>query len=132
MSERVSRRRRWLAVLARVAAAALALWLVRKGFDQFSSPPSIWLRAALAFGLAKVAGDATVIGLFRDTVVLFLEDTLWELVAFCGLGLLAAGLIVMTSKFIGGPVEPYFPALVTYLVYLLAENRQRQGTDWGQ
>lgn len=125
-----SRRRRWVVVLARVAVAALALWLAGKGLSRLPTPPSIWLTSALAFGLAKLAGDATALLFFRRSIVIFLEDLLWELAAFVGLGLLAAGLIVVASRLIGGPVRPFFPALVVYWVYLLAESRQRQGADW--
>lgn len=125
-----SRRRRWLAVLARVTVAALALWLAGKGLNRLPTPPSIWLTSVLAFGLAKLAGDATALLLFRNSIVIFLEDLLWELAAFVGLGLLAAGLIGVASKLIGGHVRPFFPALVVYCVYLLAESRQRQGADW--
>ncbi len=125
------RRRRFLALAFRVVAAAVALWLLRAILARFGARPSIWLESALVFAAAKAAGDATAILLFRDTVVLFFEDLMWEMVAFIALGLVAAGLILLAARLIGGWVEPFFPALVVYLVYLLAENRHRAGVDRG-
>lgn len=118
-------RRPWLAVLFRVAAAALVLWALRAGFDRLPARPSLWLRSPLVFALAKLSGDLTVLAFFRDKMVFFFEDLFWEFIGFAVLGVLAAGLIRVATSLVGGPVEPYFPALVVYLVYLLAEARQQ-------
>lgn len=120
-----------LAVVIRLAAAGLVLWTLARGLGQLPVAPSVWLAAPLAFGLAKLAGDATVLTLFRDTLVFFYEDMFWELVAFVALGFLAAGLITLAQSLVGGPVAPYIPAFGVYAVYLLAERPQRKGTDGG-
>ncbi len=125
------RRRRFVALSCRVLAAGLILWMLRVSLARLGVHPSVWLESALVFALAKAAGDAVAVLLFRDTIVLFLEDLLWEMVAFILLGLVAGGLIVLAAKLIGGPVTPYFPALVIYLVYLVAEQRQRNGMERG-
>jgi len=124
--------RRWLAVILRVGAAGLAVWTFRYLVRWVDPTPSVWLTGLLSFALAKLAGDAVALTLFRDTVVLFVEDLVWELLAFLCLGALAAGLILLTSRVIGGPVEPYLPAVTVYLVYIIAEGRQRGGTFGGE
>ena len=80
------RKRRFWAVTFQAIAAAVAMWLLRAVLARSGARPSIWLESALAFALAKAAGDTTVILLFRDTIVLFFEDLIWEMVAFIVLG----------------------------------------------
>lgn len=125
------RKKRFWAVVARVAVAGVVMWFLAGVLGGLEPGLSIWLSSALAFALVKAAGDLVAITIFRDTVVLFFEDLIWEMGAFIILGLVAAGLILAAGRFIGGRVEPYFPALAVYFVYLLAENRQRAGADRG-
>ncbi len=131
MTPRAARRRRLLAIVLRMAAAAVAVSLLKAGLTHAGAHPSLWVASVAAFALAKLAGDLTVLALFRDTVVIFVEDLFWELGGFVILGLVAAGLILLAGKLIGGPVEPYFPALAVYFAYLLAEHRQQPGLDRG-
>ena len=118
-------RGRWLPLVIRVLVSGLALWGLGAVFGRVSPAPSVWLQSPAAFALVKVVGDIVVLVLFRDKVVLFVEDLFWELAGFAALGLLAAGLIVLAAGLIGGLVQPYFPALVVYSVYLVAEGRQQ-------
>ena len=117
-------KKRWPALLVRVMVSGLSLLVLAVLLGRLSPVPSVWIRGPAAFALVKVVGDIVVLALFRQAVVLFVEDLFWELVAFVVLGFLAAGLIALTAGLIGGPVQPYFPALVVYFVYLVAESRQ--------
>jgi len=97
--------RPWLTILARLTAAAAAV---------------AGLRAWAA--LAKLAGDLVTVTLLRRSMVFFYEDLFWELIGFVLLGLLGAGLILLVENLVGGPIQPYLPALGVYLAYMLAEG----------
>jgi len=126
------RRRLFWALWLRVAGAAVAVEALRWLLTAAGLDLGIWAKSVLAFVVAKAAGDVVALTLFRDTVVLFFEDLLWEMAAFVVLGLAAAGFILLAAGLIGGWVQPFFPALVVYLIYLLAENRQRAGRAGGE
>ncbi len=119
----------FLAFLFRLGAAIAAVLFLRALFGRMEPPPSLWLRAPVVFGAAKLAGDIVVLVLFRSSIVFFYEDMFWELLAFAILGLAAAGLITLALTFIGGAVEPYVLAVGVYFVYLVAERRQRHGAE---
>lgn len=114
----------WLSFIVRVVAAGLALVALRAWLGASYPELSVWVVSPAAFMAVRLAGDAITLLLFRQALVLFYEDLLWELVAFAALGLLTAGLIVLVERFIGGPVGPYLPAITIYGTYSFAEARQ--------
>lgn len=117
----------WLSFIIRVMAAAVAVLAARAWVTAAFPGLSVWVLSPFAFASARIAGDAVALLLFRETLVVFYEDLVWELVAFLLLGLLAAGIIVLVERFIGGPVTPYVPSIVVYGAYALAEVRQAAG-----
>jgi len=121
----------WVTVVVRLGVAGAALYGFRAWMETLPSQPSVWTTAIASFALVKLAGDAVTATLLRRSLVFFYEDMFWELVAFVALGALAGGLIVLVQNLIGGPVRPYFPSVVVYLVYMLAEGRQSTGREGG-
>ncbi|RJQ07654.1 MAG: hypothetical protein C4551_06400 [Bacillota bacterium] len=109
----------------RVGAAIVSVWVVGQALDRVAEGLSVWVRAPLVFAAAKLTGDLVALTVFRSKIVLFVEDVVWELAGFVVLGVVAAGLIRVTGSLIGGPVSPDLPAAIVYVVYLLAESRQR-------
>lgn len=120
-----------LRVLVRFAMAVVAVWVLREGLAGAETPLPVWAVAIASFGVVKLVGDLGLLAFFRHTAI-FYEDMFWEMVAFLVLGALAGGLIIVAERFIGGSVEPYFPALGVYLVFLIAESRQSAGRDRGE
>jgi hypothetical protein len=118
-------RTRWIPLVFRVGAAIVSVWVVGQALDRVAEGLSVWVRAPLVFAAAKLTGDLVALTVFRSKIVLFVEDVVWELAGFVVLGVVAAGLIRVTGSLIGGPVSPDLPAAIVYVVYLLAESRQR-------
>lgn len=110
-------------LLAKIIAATSAVLALRSLLASQLALPPIWLLGPVAFIVAKVAGDIAALTLFRRRLVVFYEDMFWDFLAFAVLGLVAAGLIVVVEKFIGGPVGPYLPAIGVYAAYAVAESR---------
>jgi len=79
--------RPWLTILARLTAAAAAVAGLRAWAQGLPDEPPVWVTAAGAFALAKLAGDLVTVTLLRRSMVFFYEDLFWELIGFVLLGL---------------------------------------------
>jgi len=114
-------------VLLVVVAAAGALTSLQLQARLPTLP--LWCRSVATFGAAKLAADAAV-GLFqRRGDVVFFEDFLRELAFFLLLGVLAAGVTMACIRYLGGGVDPAYPAVGASWVYALLRDAPRRAVD---